>query len=116
MVLCANALTKARTETGAVIYAFVLMNNHYHLLLKTPHKNVDHFLRKRGNDFCADRQIYSDSSHLRTRTGWSKVPDVSPELLELVPFFFVMRLKWGWGEQGRHLKVTVLRRLIVWEV
>ncbi|MEX0797856.1 MAG: transposase [Bacteriovoracaceae bacterium] len=46
-----EALSKAKKETGARIHAFVLMNNHYHLLISTPEANLDAFQWSFANTF-----------------------------------------------------------------
>jgi REP element-mobilizing transposase RayT len=35
-----QTLQEARDRTGWGVHAWVLMNNHYHLLLQTPHANL----------------------------------------------------------------------------
>ncbi len=39
--LCIQCLIKAHERHPFKLYAFVLMNNHYHLLIKTPDANLD---------------------------------------------------------------------------
>ncbi|MEE3080484.1 MAG: transposase [Bdellovibrionota bacterium] len=39
-----NAINKAMKNNPAIISQFVLMSNHYHLLIKTPNKDIDKFM------------------------------------------------------------------------
>ena len=42
--ICINALKKANEKHPVNIQAFVLMSNHYHLIIWTPNSNVDKFM------------------------------------------------------------------------
>ena len=44
--ICKDQITKAKTNFPVDIQAFVLMNNHYHLMLWTPNSNLDKFMYK----------------------------------------------------------------------
>ncbi|GAB4018310.1 MAG: hypothetical protein Fur0010_19480 [Bdellovibrio sp.] len=49
-IIFENELTKIQKEFGVNISAFVLMKNHFHLLIKTPNEDIDrvmYFLMKR---------------------------------------------------------------------
>ncbi|MBT3984169.1 MAG: hypothetical protein HOE90_22635 [Bacteriovoracaceae bacterium] len=39
-----NSFLKAQRKCPAIVSQFVLMNNHYHLLIKTPDSNIDQFM------------------------------------------------------------------------
>lgn len=43
--LCLSSLTIANFKVPVKVEAFVLMNNHYHLLLFTPNANLDKFMK-----------------------------------------------------------------------
>ncbi|MBF0362158.1 MAG: transposase [Oligoflexia bacterium] len=38
-----DTINTAQTENGVIIHCFILMNNHYHLLISTPNSNIDKF-------------------------------------------------------------------------
>jgi len=40
-----NTLEEACSKTGWLVHAFVLMGNHYHLLLETPEANLVHGMK-----------------------------------------------------------------------
>ena len=42
--LCLNALKTSQKQHKVQIYCFVLMSNHYHLMIKTPESNLDKFM------------------------------------------------------------------------
>lgn len=42
--ICLNALSVTNFKCPANIHAFVLMNNHYHLLITTPNADLDKFM------------------------------------------------------------------------
>ena len=42
--ICFDCLLFAKEKTTVQIHCFVLMNNHYHLLITTPDKNIDKFM------------------------------------------------------------------------
>jgi putative transposase len=58
--ICKNCISRARDKVDVNIEAFVLMNNHYHLLLYTPDANLDKFM------FFLNKYI---SHEIRTLTG-----------------------------------------------
>ncbi len=39
-----SALAKSQKRYGVEVHAFLLMGNHFHLLLSTPHENLDRFM------------------------------------------------------------------------
>jgi len=42
--ICINSLVLAQSKHPAIISQFVLMANHYHLLIKTPQSDIDKFM------------------------------------------------------------------------
>ncbi|WP_127716055.1 transposase [Halobacteriovorax sp. HLS] len=42
--ICKQALVYSLEKEEVIIHSFVLMNNHYHLLISTPNKNIDRFM------------------------------------------------------------------------
>lgn len=42
--ICLSALKQANRKHGIELINFVLMNNHYHLMLRTPEENLDRFM------------------------------------------------------------------------
>jgi putative transposase len=42
--ICLEALQFANHKTSIELHAFVLMNNHYHLVISTPEANLDYFM------------------------------------------------------------------------
>jgi putative transposase len=41
---CKESLVYAQSKKSAVIHCFVLMGNHYHVLITTPDNNIDEFM------------------------------------------------------------------------
>ena len=38
-------------SSGVIVYAFVLMGNHYHLLVRTPRANLDRFMQRLNTSY-----------------------------------------------------------------
>lgn len=72
---CSDLLSKLKTEYGAQIHCFVLMSNHYHLLVSTPRENLDkvmwYYQSCFANWMChlTNRKIYS----FQSRYKWSVI-------------------------------------------
>jgi putative transposase len=72
-------LSKLTVDYGAKIHAFVLMSNHYHLLISTPKENLDeciwYYQSCFANWMCklTDRKIYSFES----RYKWSIIKNLN---------------------------------------
>jgi len=49
---CCEALSEETYENSAKIHAFVLMNNHFHLLISTPNENLDVIMRNFQSKLC----------------------------------------------------------------
>lgn len=65
--IACNALHIAQTKTDSQIAQFVLMSNHYHLLIKTPRANLDcfmYFFNKKFSD-----QLRKESKHINRMFG-----------------------------------------------
>jgi putative transposase len=58
--LATSALCYGEEKVSVKISAFVLMSNHYHLLIRTPNANIDEFMKHFNKKF---------SDELRKRTG-----------------------------------------------
>ena len=83
--ICLNSLSVANSKYPASIHAFVLMNNHYHLMISTPQSNIDKFM------FELNRNI---SWQMRAKSG-------------RVNRIFGDRYKWSLVTSDRYLKNVV---------
>ena len=76
--ICLEGLIHAKGKTGGEIQAFVLMSNHYHLLIWTPECNLDRFM------YFLNRKISLDIRNLTKRINrifgdryhWSVIRDI----------------------------------------
>ncbi|MBA3065530.1 transposase [bacterium] len=57
-----NIIKRAKPRYGAIVYAYVLMPNHYHLLLETPRANLTRLMHYVQTAY----SVYYNSRHLRT--------------------------------------------------
>ncbi len=64
-----EAFKKAQKETPAQVFQFVLMANHYHLLIKTPDRNIDKFMYWFNKTF--SEQLRSKSGKINRMFGGS---------------------------------------------
>ncbi len=58
--ICQNALKHANSKYPVDIISFVLMSNHYHLLIKTPEENLDLFMYEFNKMISLSIRIKSD--------------------------------------------------------
>ncbi|OFZ17376.1 MAG: hypothetical protein A2X86_02660 [Bdellovibrionales bacterium GWA2_49_15] len=79
--LSIKALAKANRDYPAEIYQYVLMANHYHLLIRTPNENLDQFMYIFNKNF--SEQLQRASGHINRMFG--------------------SRYKWSLIENQRHL-------------
>jgi putative transposase len=64
---------------GAKIHAFVLMSNHYHLLLSTPDLNLDHIMRYIQSEVSRSLFLLTNNkkNYFDTRYKWSIIKEKS---------------------------------------
>jgi len=72
-------LVEASTRYRSIIWAFVQMSNHFHLLVSTPRENLDAMMRYFQTEVC--REIQRQSGRINhifgTRYKWSLLADPS---------------------------------------
>jgi len=73
--LANNALALANSKHPVLIHAFVLMNNHYHLLISTPDENIDKFMQVFNKEF--SDTMKRKTNHINRKFGgrynWSLI-------------------------------------------
>jgi len=70
-------LNRAALMYCVEVHVFVLMSNHYHLLVSTPLANLDEFMRYFQTEVCREiqRHCYRINHIFGTRYGWSILED-----------------------------------------
>ncbi|MCB9091384.1 MAG: transposase [Halobacteriovoraceae bacterium] len=59
--ICRHSFAKAQKNNPALISQFVLMSNHYHLLIKTPQSDIDKFMFWFNKTFSDELRARTDS-------------------------------------------------------
>ncbi|MBF0363771.1 MAG: transposase [Oligoflexia bacterium] len=57
--ICIRNIVKSNKKHPVNIYGFVLMSNHYHLLIDTPNNNIDEFMFELNRNISHDLRILS---------------------------------------------------------
>ena len=75
--IAVNSLNHAYKKHPAVIAQFVLMSNHYHMLIRTPDKNLDKFMYEFGKNFSLKLRIETKliNRMFSGRYKWSLIKD-----------------------------------------
>ena len=64
MELFKQVLSKAKKKYGVIVYDYVLMNNHVHLLINTPRGNIDKFMHYLNGVFARKyNKLHGRSGH-----------------------------------------------------
>ena len=73
--IACESLTKAEEKYPVSIHAFVLMSNHYHLVLDTPDSNIDKFMYEFNKNFSLALRKYSKKGEatFKSRYRWCLV-------------------------------------------
>ena len=77
--LCMDSLSKALFKFPVEVEAFVLMSNHYHLLLTTPDANLDKFMQAFNSDLSKGIRVRTQRKNrvFGDRYKWSLISDQS---------------------------------------
>ncbi|EQC43302.1 transposase [Bacteriovorax sp. Seq25_V] len=75
--IACESLAKAEDKYPVNVHAFVLMSNHYHLVLDTPDSNLDKFMYEFNKNFSLALRQYSKNgeSTFTSRYKWCLVDD-----------------------------------------
>lgn len=103
------SLAFAQKKYPAIITQFVLMSNHYHLLIKTPNEDIDKFMYEFNKLFTLKLRIHSKRINkiLGGRYKWSLI--TTPQHYYMVyRYVYQNPLRAGLSEQCQHYLYSTL--------
>lgn len=109
-----NILTNKKKDNEFVIYAYCLMDNHTHLLLKENKDNISHIMKRIGTAYAVYfNKKYQQNGHLFQDRFKSEVIEAEPYLLAVIRYIHNNPLKarlvklpedYKWSSYSEYLK------------